>query len=115
MPDSKPTLISAILAGCAAVEDGRQPDDIMLRAVSRLGDLATEVRIASGHCPEAAPGEDGVAGAAMDLLLCIADHLRAHDPAISDARLVASMTSHPANLAKPLVQTSSILITTDLS
>lgn len=101
MSDPKPTLISEILAACALVDDGRGPDDIMLHAVTELGELATEIQIASGKAPNKSPGEDGVAGEAMDLVICLVDFLRAHDPNIGEAALVAGRTSHKPNHDKP--------------
>lgn len=101
MQDPKPTLISEILSGCAAIDDGRQPDDIMLTAVAKLGDLATQVRIASGGSPGIVPGEDGVAGAAMDVLLCLVDHLRSHELTVSEVDFVKAATTHKANHGHP--------------
>ncbi|WP_411839780.1 hypothetical protein [Paracoccus sp. ME4] len=101
MSDPKPTLISEILAACALVDNDRSRDDIMLHAVTELGELATEIQIASGKAPGKTVGADGVAGEAMDLILCLVDYLRAHDPDICDAALVAARTTHKANHDKP--------------
>ena len=101
MPDPKPTLITEILAGCARVEDGRQPEDIMLRAMAELGELAAEAAIARGIGMHESSDANGVAGKAMDLLICMVDHMRAHDPDIGDAELVAASTTHQPNWSKP--------------
>lgn len=101
MPEDKPSLIEAILAGCARVDDGRTPADIMLRAIDKLGALAAEMRLDAGALAQDDPAGDGVPGRAMDLLICVVDHLRAHDAEIGDRELVAAITKHPLNQDKP--------------
>lgn len=101
MSDPNPTLISEILTACALVDNGRTPDDIMLHAVTELGELATEIQIAIGKAPHKTPGEDGVAGEAMDLFLCLVDYMRATDHSFNEADLVKGRTVHKANFDKP--------------
>lgn len=101
MTNDKPTLIGEVLSGCARIEDGRTPDDIILRAAEALGALAAELRLSGGGTADGQPTGNNVPAKAMDLLICVVDHLRAHDPEISDRDLVAAVTTHPKNLDKP--------------
>lgn len=92
-PAVTPTFISTVLDTCRAVRDGRNFDDIFLHALSELGELSLEVAIARRRLRglkggPRVPGPDGIAGEALDVLLCAVDLLLTLDPHASDATIL---------------------------
>lgn len=88
-----PTFISTILDAALAVRDGRTHRDVIFHAVTELGELAEEVQIKIGSGRGKTAGDDGVAGEALDLILCLIDYLRLLDPLTSDTRLVSVLNA----------------------
>lgn len=84
-----PTFVSTILAVSLRVLDGRKHRDVIFHALTELGELAEEVRIKTGHGRGKTAGPDGVAGEALDLILCLVDYLHLLDPMTSDRRMVS--------------------------
>ena len=93
-----PTFIDTILAACRQVQNGRRHRDVALHAVTELGELAQEVQIATGRTPGKAAGEDGIAGEALDVILCVVDFMHRLDPRTNDRLLIAAMDREAASM-----------------
>lgn len=84
-----PTFIETIISAAVDVRDGRGHRDVIFHAVTELGELAEEVRIKTGNARGKTAGPDGIAGEALDLVLCLVDYLRLLDHLTSDSRMVS--------------------------
>ncbi|MFX4300129.1 hypothetical protein [Pseudosulfitobacter pseudonitzschiae] len=68
------------------VENGRTVSQIFMHGLTELGELAQEVIISEGRSYKD-PGADGVAGEAMDLILCLTDLILVRTPDIDEVRI----------------------------
>lgn len=84
--ETKMTLWSEVAKISAAVENGRTLNNIFMHALTELGELAQEVIISDGRSYKE-PGKDGVAGEAMDLILCLTDLILLRAPTIDELRI----------------------------
>lgn len=91
-----PTLIDTIFEACRQVRDGRNHRNVALHAVTELGELAQEIEIATGRPRGKVAGEDGIAGEALDLILCIVDFLHQLDARTSDRSIMEAMNAREA-------------------
>lgn len=96
------TLINTILWSSRSIRNGRGHRDVVMHALSEIGELAVEVEIALGRAGKKEPGEDGIAGEALDIILCVTDFAYLIDPTIDDLRLKGATASRQAD--KSLVQ-----------
>lgn len=79
-------LISYIFAYSDAIKDDRTQQEILTHAVTEMGELATEVQIASGTSYKEA-GPDGIVGESIDLIICAMDMIHQADPSITSDQL----------------------------
>ena len=71
-----------------SVKDGRNPHKILAYALSEFGELADEVNASSeGH----APGEDGIVGEAIDVIVNMLDIIHVTHPYITEQDLTKLM------------------------
>ena len=75
-------LISKTFAVSDSVLNGRTVDDVVLHMTTELGELSTEILIANGKSYKD-PGEDGIVGEAIDVILCALDVIRLDTPDIT--------------------------------
>lgn len=80
------TLWSDIAKISGEVKNGRTVSQIFMHGLTELGELAQEVIISEGRSYKD-PGADGIAGEAMDLILCLTDLILVRTPAIDEARI----------------------------
>lgn len=80
------TLWSDIAKISGEVKNSRTVPQIFMHALTELGELAQEVIISEGRSYKD-PGADGVAGEAMDLILCLMDLILVRTPSIDEVRI----------------------------
>jgi len=66
------------------VQDGREFEDIYKHAAMEMVELRAEILYAKHGFPE---GEDGIVGEAIDVIACMLDLIRKHDPFVTQAEL----------------------------
>ena len=71
------TLVSEIINTSIQVQNTRGIQDILIHAMTELGELAQEVQIAEGNSYKQA-GPDGVVGEALDVIACMVDMIYVH-------------------------------------
>lgn len=72
-------IIDDILDVCKEVEGKRTPHSTLAYLLEEAGELATEVNIRQGFSKKD-PGEDGVIGEAVDVILCAIDLIYQDNP-----------------------------------
>lgn len=87
MPEPTTSLVSEILEVARSIGAERDPSSIILKVMEEVGELATEVAIASGKSYKH-PGKDGVLGEAVDALIAIVDLIYKSNPDITEAEIV---------------------------
>jgi hypothetical protein len=79
-------VVQRILKSSDRVDDGRTPYYVLSKCMEELGELSTEVAVASGHGYKTA-GKDGVVGEIMDTIASLTDlaylHLREDNPELT--------------------------------
>lgn len=65
------------------IKDGRTPQDVLAKSMEELGELSQEVLIAADkHYKD--PGNDGIVGEAIDVMICMADMIYGQFPDIPE-------------------------------
>lgn len=90
------TLVKSILDTAQTVQNHRTTQDILLHAMTELGELALEIQIDQGKSYKSA-GDDGIVGEALDMIACMVDMIHVHSPQLTEDDLIAML--HP-KLAK---------------
>lgn len=70
-------LIELVRGYCCAIRDGRTLDDVWVHLQGEQMELLDEMVLDSRGEP---PGEDGIVGEAMDVILCALDLIYLHRP-----------------------------------
>ncbi len=73
--------------------------DVMMHAMEEFGELSTEVAILNGTNFKQ-PSVDGVAGEAVDVILCMLDIIKLHKPDITPNELAHLMQNKTAKWAR---------------
>lgn len=73
-------LIAIVFALSDAIPDTRTQRDIYLHGLGEMGELSDEIELQRQGAPA---GPDGVVGEAVDVILCMLDIIRRHDPQIT--------------------------------
>lgn len=82
------TLCAVTFATSKAIETERNIQDVLTHLVTEVGELATEVQVATGRTYK--KGDvDGIVGEAVDVILCALDIIYLHEGAIDEPKLVA--------------------------
>jgi hypothetical protein len=84
------TLVNTIWCASDHVQDSRTYTDVLTHAMSELGELALEVQIHAGKSYKM-PGSDGIVGEALDVVACMLDMIRVHDPLLTESDLMRIM------------------------
>lgn len=84
------TLVTQIWVASDHVQDSRTCTDVLTHAMTELGELALEVQIHAGKSYKM-PGADGVVGEALDVIACMMDLIRVHDPNLTESDLMRIM------------------------
>jgi NTP pyrophosphatase (non-canonical NTP hydrolase) len=84
------TLVNTIWCASDSVKDSRTCSDVLTHAMTELGELAQEVQIHAGKSYKM-PGSDGVVGEALDVIACMVDMIRVHDPNLTESDLMRIM------------------------
>ena len=81
-------MIAAAFRVSDSLDDDRSLGDILTHAMTEMGELALEIQIASGRSYKEA-GADGVAGEAVDVIICMLDILRRARPGLTEDEITA--------------------------
>jgi len=81
-------MIKTIFDTCDTIKDGRTINNVFAYTIEEVGELATEVNIATGFSTKQ-PGKDGVVGEAVDAIICLVDLIRQYDPTITEEQIIA--------------------------
>lgn len=73
------SVVEATLMASMSVKDNRTVSDVLTHMVTEVGELAQEIQIEQGMSYKTA-GEDGVAGEAIDVMLCALDIIALSQP-----------------------------------
>lgn len=76
-------MINIILDTCKKVHKQRDIADVFTSLIEEVGELSTEIAIERGHSHKL-PGEDGIIGEAVDVVLCAIDEMYIHKPNITE-------------------------------
>lgn len=100
------SVIQEILDTCIA-SDGYDPlrnqYSVLAHTTAELGELAEEVAIARGASYKA-PGDDGVVGEAVDLIVCGVDMIYVTKPSITEEQILELVKAKCAKWLKNLEQ-----------
>lgn len=77
------SVVEATLMASYSVKDNRTIGDVLTHMVTEVGELAQEIQIEQGMSYKAA-GADGVAGEAIDVMLCALDIIALSQPTWSE-------------------------------
>ena len=66
------TLITEVVLTCEHIQSPRTAADILLHAVTEIGELALEIQIDEGKSYKQT-GDDGIVGEALDVIVCMID------------------------------------------
>jgi len=66
------TLISEVALACEHISSPRTTADILIHAMTEMGELALEIQIDEGKSYKQS-GEDGIVGEALDVIVCMID------------------------------------------
>ena len=81
-------MIKSIFSASDLIQDGRTLKDVFTYGVEEMGELATEVNIATGFSRKA-PGKDGIVGEAIDVITCMIDLIHLYRPEMTEQDLKA--------------------------
>lgn len=84
------TLVSEIIKTSIQVKNDRNIQDILIHAMTELGELAQEVQIAEGNSYKSA-GPDGIVGEALDVIACMVDIIYVHYDVLADEEYMISL------------------------
>ena len=84
------TLISEIVKTSIQVQNQRSIDDVLIHAMTELGELAEEVQIAQGNSYKQS-GPDGVIGEALDVIACMVDVIYLYGGVLADEEHMLSV------------------------
>lgn len=85
--DRPQTLFGVVRNACMAVDDGRQPHNVLASITEEVGELAREIEIAHGISYKES-GPDGVIGEALDMIASGLDVIYLERPDITERELV---------------------------
>jgi hypothetical protein len=80
------TLIERIFHTSRRIKNGRSQYAVLAKAGEEFGELSQEVMIANGDHYKA-PGNDGIIGEAIDLIICCTDIIQSANPNITEEEL----------------------------
>lgn len=81
------TLVKQIQHASQSVQDFRTTQDVLIHAMTELGELALEVQIDQGKSYKTA-GPDGIVGEALDVIACMVDMVYVHSPLLTEHDLI---------------------------
>lgn len=81
------TLVKLIFETCAKIENHRSTSNILTHLMTEVGELAQETIIADGQSYKG-PGEDGIVGEAIDVIICAVDMVHHQHPNITEEELM---------------------------
>lgn len=84
------TLVTEIINTSIQVQNTRNIQDILIHAMTELGELAQEVQIAEGNSYKQA-GPDGVVGEALDVIACMVDMIYIHYGILANEEYLISL------------------------
>ena len=81
------TVVQTILHSSRLIDNDRTAHDVLIHALTEMGELALEVQIDQGKSYKR-PGADGVVGEALDVIACMVDSIHVHAPHLSEEDLI---------------------------
>ncbi len=82
----KETVVSRTLATSESIKNDRTTSDVLSHMMTEVGELAQEIIISNGKSYKS-PGDDGVTGEAIDVMLCALDIIALEEPGCSEEEL----------------------------
>jgi len=80
------SLIQKTFESSDKIKNGRNQTRILAHTVAEVGELAEEIVIANGFSYKQ-PGEDGIVGEAVDVIICALDMIHQTDPTVTEEDL----------------------------
>lgn len=83
------SLYQTVKNASVAVPPNRTLQDVLIKTMEELGELAQEVLINTGSITHKEPGKDGIVGEAVDAIITLLDIIHVYDPTITEDDLSA--------------------------
>jgi NTP pyrophosphatase (non-canonical NTP hydrolase) len=84
--DTQMSIIQKTFESSDKIKNGRTLIRTLAHTMAEVGELAEEIVIANGFSYKQ-PGEDGIVGEAIDVILCALDIIHKHDPLVTEEDL----------------------------
>lgn len=81
------SVVQVVQAASREISNSRDLCSVMLKVVEEVGELGTEVNIATGKSYKQ-PGPDGVVGECVDAIAALVDLIYIYDPSITEQQLI---------------------------